>query len=299
LLKEKSRQGVLVKIIFDSFGSSDLPDKIISDLKQNGIEVLFFSYWLRRTHRKIMLVDEKVAFLGGVNIFEKSRHWNDLQLKLHGLAASRVFRAFAKTYQACGGKDRHIISRYKTPIIRKTKMWIIDHWPIKKRHPLKYIYQENISSAQKNIRIITPYFAPTRWIKAYLHQAVLRGVSVEILIPKKVEYDFISRVNYYYISKLSKIGIKFYLLEHMNHAKAILIDRQRGIIGSQNLDVLSFDFNNEIGVFFEDRHLVKSLDNIFNSWLNDSEIFSGKKLKVYWYDYIIAFFIRILEPIFW
>ncbi|MFH1188382.1 MAG: phosphatidylserine/phosphatidylglycerophosphate/cardiolipin synthase family protein [bacterium] len=299
VLKRKASHGVSVKIIFDSFGSAALSQKDVSDLKESGIEVLFFSYWFRRTHRKIMIIDERTAFLGGVNISESFRYWNDLQVKVHGASARMILRAFAKTYRVCGGTGAKIIEQYEPPFLKKTKMWIVDHWPMHKKYSLKHAYKEHILKARKEIKIVTPYFAPSRWMKACLHQAVLRGVSVKILVPRSVEYKIFTRINYYYIGECNKLGIKVYLLRHMNHAKAILIDNKKGIVGSQNFDVLSFGFNNEISVCFENKKLIKFLRNIFDIWIKDAEVFNGQTFKIRWYDYIIAFFIRIFEPMFY
>lgn len=299
LLRRRAEEGISVKVIFDSLGSYTLSRKVIANLRKSGVEVLFFSNWLRRTHRKIMIVDERTAFLGGVNISESFRDWDDLQIKLHGVAAKMIYRAFAKTYAVCGGKNKRILARYKKRIFRRTRTWVVDHWPMHKKHSLKEVYQKSILEATRSVKIITPYFAPSRWMKAYLHQAVLRGVSVQILVPRAVEYALITRVNYHYMHELHALGVEIRLLRHMNHAKAILVDDEKGVIGSQNFDVLSFGLNNEIGVFSDNKRIVGSLRRIFAVWTKDTDVFNGRDIRAKWYDPFITMFLKVMEPIFY
>lgn len=296
-LKERAEQGISVKLIFDSFGSARLPRRTIAGLRNAGVEVLFFSRWFRRTHRKILIVDERTAFLGGVNISEAFREWSDLQMKVSGTVARMLLRSFAKTYALCGGTDPHIKARTKKRIFRRTKTWIVDHWPMHKKHRLKELYKKTILEAKHEIQIVTPYFAPSRWIKACLHQAVLRGVSVKILIPRRVEYRVVTRVNYHYAHEFSALGIKMYLSRKMNHAKAMLVDGEKGIVGSQNLDFLSFGFMNEVGVFSDNKRIVGSLRRIFASWMREADVFNGRDVRIRWYDRIIAVLLKVAEPI--
>ena len=131
--------------------------------------------------------------------------------------------------------------------------WIVEPPPASKKFRFKRIYKKYLNQAESSLILITPYFIPKRWLRAALHQAVLRGVKVEVLIPEHTDNGFImNRVNYFYIYKLSKLGVKFYMEKNMNHAKAIIIDQKEAMVGSQNLDFLSFDLNSEIGIFFKD-----------------------------------------------
>ncbi|MBI4993789.1 hypothetical protein HZC33_02425 [Candidatus Wolfebacteria bacterium] len=98
ILKQKADEGVKVKIIIDSFGSSELSQKMIDELRKVGAEVLFFSYWFERIHKKILIIDENIVFLGGVNIHKFFRKWNDLQIRLEGSIAKYSLRSFARIY---------------------------------------------------------------------------------------------------------------------------------------------------------------------------------------------------------
>ncbi|MEI6042443.1 MAG: phosphatidylserine/phosphatidylglycerophosphate/cardiolipin synthase family protein [bacterium] len=306
LIKQKASEGLRVRIILDSFGSSNLSKKAVMEIRESGAEIFFLSYLFHRTHRKILIVDEQVAFIGGVNFQQSSSLWNDLVVQSKGKLVSVIIRSFAKSYVECGGLDQSIISlskrnnvHRKIPRIRK-KMhdWIIEHSPVKNRFRLKKIYTNHLSKAKKDIVLLTPYLIPKRWFIGLLHQAHLRGVNVEILVPRDTDHYVIDRINYYYMCKLSKLGIKFYLEPKMNHAKIMVIDSKDAIIGSNNLDFLSFEFNSEIGIFFKDPHAILKITKIIDVWKKESVFFDPGSCKMKWFDYVlfpvISLFLRFL-----
>jgi len=102
LLKDKARAGVAVVIIADAFGSSSLRQGAAEELRAAGAEFIFFSHWLKHLHRKILIIDGRVAFIGGVNIKEQTRNWRDLQLRLTGRIVRPLLRSFALSYKAAG-----------------------------------------------------------------------------------------------------------------------------------------------------------------------------------------------------
>lgn len=298
LLIEKAKEGLQIKLILDSFGSFSLRKEEISEMRSAGIEILFLSYLLHRTHRKILIIDEKNAFIGGVNIHKESQWWNDLAIKIRGKLVKNIVESFIKSYINAGGKDQSIIDKNKKNILISVNAWIIDHSPIKKLFSLKKIYRDHISKTQKQIVLVTPYFMPRRWLQAALHQAVLRGVKVTILIPESTDHFIIDRVNYFYMYKMSKLGVEFYVEPEMNHAKAMILDEDECIIGSQNLDFLSFDYNSEVGVFFKDKEVSSMLNSILNKWKDESFLFDRSQHKPRWFDYIFSIFIKIFFRIF-
>lgn len=289
LLKEKAKLGLQVKLILDSYGSVGLSSSAVYELKESGVEVLLMSYLLHRMHRKVLVVDEHIAFVGGVNIYKSSRFWNDLMVKVKGNFVNKVVTSFAKSYANAGGLDPMILKSNKDSTKIKVKnAWMIDHSPVKNKFNLKIIYKKYLNGAEKNITLTTPYFIPKRWLRAAFHQAVLRGVNVEILVPKETNHFFVDRVNYFYIYKLSKLGVKFYLEESMNHAKALIIDEKEAMVGSQNLDFLSFDFNSEVGIFFKEKDIILKLSKIVEDWKKDAKLFDYKTYKPKWFDYILS-----------
>lgn len=295
LLKEKAKQGLQVKLILDSYGSVDLSDNAVSELRETGIEILSLSYLLHRMHRKVLVVDERIAFIGGVNLHRISRFWNDLMVRIKGNLVKKVVASFIKSYANAGGKDPLLLSKNSRIKKEKVDASIVENSPVRRKFHLKKNYKKYLSKAENNITLITPYFIPKRWLSAALHQAVLRGVNVEVLVPKNTDHFINDSVNYFYIYKLSKLGIKFYMEEKMNHAKAIIIDEKEAMVGSQNLDFLSFDFNSEIGIFFKDSKAVSKLCYIAKEWKRNSVLFDYKTYKPRWFDYILSPLINLFS----
>jgi cardiolipin synthase len=296
-LKKKAREGVRVIIVADAFGSSALKPESIQNLKAAGIEFIFYSNWLRHIHRKIMLVDEKIAFIGGVNIGQQFSKWNDLHLRLTGRVVKPILKSFAYTYGMSGGQDKKILQNREKKFASKLRFWMIEHSPVRNIYSLKDQYLEKITAAQSSIQLVTPYFTPPRWLIALLDNARQRKVRVEIIIPKKTDLPFIDRINHRYMYNLSRTGINFFLTPQMNHAKILLIDQKIGLIGSQNLDHLSFSFNAEAGIFFEEKGLIKELSQTITDWKIEADPFHPKKYKMKAVDYLILILIKIFNPI--
>lgn len=297
LLQKKSQEWLRVILILDAFGSINLTQHEIDAMKQSGVEILFQSYFFHRAHRKITIIDESVAFIGGVNIHNVASRWNDLVVRVEGFLVKNIIKSLIKSYRDAGGKDETLLQSKNTSL-EKVNAWIIEHSPFRKIFNLKRIYTQHLSHAQKRITLVTPYFIPKRWLRALLHQAVLRWVIVEVLVPEHTDHRIIDRVNYFFMRRLALLGVKFYLETTMNHAKLMVIDDNEWLVGSQNLDILSFDFNSEIGVFFEDREVVSQLTKIADDWKKDATIFDPLHYQSRWFDVILSSVIGFFSRIF-
>jgi cardiolipin synthase len=293
-LTEKASHGVRVVLVLDAFGSSELSAQTIKSMRSAGIEILFFSHWLRHIHRKILIVDENTAFVGGVNIGKRFAAWNDLQLKLRGRIIRPIMSSFAYSYEMAGGKNKQILLLRKKALVSKLKFWVLEHWPVSGMFSLKSLYTQKISAAQKNIQIVTPYLTPPRWFVALLDAAIKRGVKIELIIPKKTDSLFMDRMNHYYAHKLSVLGVKFYLSREMNHAKILLIDDREGLVGSQNIDFLSFRFNAESGIFFKQQNIVSELKEIILQWQKNATIYDQTRYKTGLTDYLMFPIIKLI-----
>lgn len=271
LLKEKAQNGLEVVLVVDSFGSSELKKSTIKELKNSGVEVLFFNKWLRTTHRKILIVDERMSFLGGVNIKKNSIDWLDLQIKIIGSAlAKNILKSFAYTYKMSGGKNKYILGKMRKNSLKTIKAQLLEHWPNHKIFALQAYYIEKITLAQKKIIFVTPYFTPPKWLTTLLEGAISRNVEVEIFIPSHTDIKLANWVNRAYIKKLSNLKINFYSQNKMNHAKVLIVDNEETLIGSQNLDFLSFNRSIESGVFIKDKKLLQELNEVIGIWRKNS-----------------------------
>ncbi|MFA5961829.1 MAG: phosphatidylserine/phosphatidylglycerophosphate/cardiolipin synthase family protein [Parcubacteria group bacterium] len=297
-LRSKARAGVHVIIVADAYGSKELKIEIANTIAKSGIEFIFFSHWLRHIHRKILIVDEKIAFIGGVNIGKIYKNWTDLQLELRGRIVKKLLKSFAYTYVMAGGKNKKILGYREKKLVGKLKFWLLEHWPTRNIYTLKKHYVEKISKASRSIQIATPYFTPPRWLISLLDDAVRRGAVVEILIPKTTDHpQIMNPLNYRYVDELYSLGIKFYLSKTMNHSKLLIIDEEEGLIGSQNMDLFSFGLNSEVGVFFREKKLLQELEQVFEKWKKQATKFEPKKYKMRTSDYLALALLKIFRPI--
>jgi len=308
ILREKSREGVVVKIVADSFGSFELSSMAEADLKKDGVELMYFNrllpwwninrfrrWWFLRTHRKILVVDGSVGFIGGVNIGERFKHWEDLHLMVEDGAIVRSFaKSFLKSYKISGGKDVLIIPR-KAP--SNMNILLLDHWPIKRATHLKRFYKQACKRAEKSIVIATPYFAPHLWLLRALKKAVKRGVAVHVILPRETDVGLLNIANRVFVDLGHHLGIKFYLLPQMIHAKALLVDEREGLVGSNNIDAQSFDYNAEASVAFEDSGMVGDLKLILDNWKSRSVFYSSGDTEKKWYHFLIVWAVKLIQPI--
>lgn len=275
LLVRKAREGVETRLIYDGIGSFSLKKAFRKELEEAGVEVLEFqpvglspkALINYRNHRKILVIDGKTAFMGGVNIADRYYYgtsvgaWHDTHIKIKG---ESVF-----SLQACFLMDRHFIKnrRIKRRIRFKKKYYPpLDLKGSEARIKGKHLYSQIISSgpdsfwsgimqcyfsaitaAKKHIYIVTPYFTPCETILNALKIAALGEVDVRIMLPEKSDTKIAHWSTMSYISELLEAGIKIYLFKKgFNHSKVISIDRQMSIVGSANMDMRSFEHNFEV-----------------------------------------------------
>ena len=310
VLKEKSQQGVVVKIIIDSIGSFWFRSKTIKELEASGIEILFFSpliawrnpyrlirnSWFYRTHRKILVVDEEIGFLGGVNIGKRFVQWLDLHIQLTGPVVRHFAKSFKRSYRFCGGNDPRVLYTKIKPIPRYLRHRLLERWPRVRDSALKQYYRKQCRLAQKQIIIVTPYFVPPRWLIKDLRQAVRRGIKIEVFLPRETDIKIMNAANYFFAALLQPLGVKFLFIPQMIHAKAFLVDRQEGMIGSNNIDSQSFDFNLEASIVFQRKDMIENLQKIIAKWRISAEEFSLADYHRRWHPPFIEGIVKFLQP---
>ena len=292
-LVEKAMQGVQVRVIYDDFGCMiTLPpryDEYLESLNENikcmtfNEVVPFFSVRMNnRDHRKMLVVDGKVAFTGGINladeyINEKERfgYWKDTALKITGGAVNSFTEMFFYMWNAFR-KDKERVKDYLLPVTAKETGIVIhpyDDSPLDKISVGEAAYVELISRANKSVWIFTPYLILDDFLRTSLCQAALRGVDVRIVTPsipdKKTVYR-LTRANY---SVLMQAGVKIYeYTPGFIHAKSMLCDGEAAIVGTINLDYRSLYHHFENAVYFSGCEAVESVKR------DCEEVFAVSKL---------------------
>lgn len=261
------QRGVKVKLIYDYIGCLDTPTSYFKNLSRQGVELLPFNvpsfrrgvYWFdKRDHRKMTIVDAKLAFLGGFNIGDEytgsvvdKRSFRDLGFSIRGEAVGELEAIFHETWNS--ERDEGAPWK-KTERLRYTgsksgdaAVNIISGGPRQRRSYIREAFQVNIASAAEEILIATPYFVPGPRIIRSLLRAALRGVHVQLLLPARSDVPLMLLLGRSSYSTLLRGGIEIFELEReILHAKVMLIDGERTVIGSANLDQRSFHRNYEI-----------------------------------------------------
>lgn len=303
ILKTKATEGVKIKIVVDQTGNFWWGSLDKTGLERAGAEVLFFNRWFHHSHRKILIIDGQIAYIGGVNISGQFAKWLDLHLRLTGALLQNLSRSFSRIYELAGGKDEEILRlRRNRKVFKarhalyKAKSWLIEHWPIKGRYQLKAYYKKKCHEAKKSIVIATPYFIPHGWLIKSLTAAAARGVRIEVIVPKDTDNWFVNLAHRVFGRQLGN-KMNFLFIPEMNHAKVLLVDDSEGLIGSNNIDALSFNFNLEASVVFQRKDMVGDLKKILERWKKSALPLDKIDPYNHWYHKILGVLIRILQPI--
>lgn len=292
LLVRKAKEGVSVRVIVDAWGSGEVPRVTVEKLRKGGVSVLTFYSWFRRLHRKLLIVDGRIAYVGGVNLYRSSALWADLALRLEGHVVKAFVRSFKRLERRLDPGHYPVADAIEDLVpIRQFRMWLVEHVP--ERNSIRATYRRMIAEAKEEIVIVTPYFMPRRSFLRLLEEAHARGVAITILVPKHTDVPVADRINHRYLRLLQGSGIMFLLYPHMNHGKAMIVDRREGVLGSQNFDFLSLEVNAEIGVVFSDSRLVREVRAQIDRWLSVSDPYDPKKARRQWADWFLFPFIAL------
>ena len=281
-LIKKARSGVEVRLIYDDVGSWRTSRKFINELKDAGVEVHPFmkvkfpfltSKANYRNHRKIIVIDGKVAFMGGMNIADRYLEgdeslgmWYDTVLRIDGDTVKMLQIVFLTDWffvskKIVSGKDKyfpeHIIP--ETHPIQVTVSGPDSDWA-----SIMQAFFTAITHAKKHIYISTPYFVPNESILTALKTASLSGVDVRIVLPGKSDSTVVYWSSMSYVSELLNAGIKVYLFQNgFNHSKILMIDTSFSSVGSANMDIRSFEDNFEIMAMIYNAEVTEKLENQF------------------------------------
>jgi cardiolipin synthase len=290
LLKQKSREGIKVYLLYDHFGSFGTPRSFWKDMKKAGIKIRAsrpfkwtspFNY-VHRDHKKLIVIDSQLAFTGGLNIANeysgfhlrlKGRSWRDTGIMLKGPIVGELFNIFKKSWYLWGGEPI-TISNFKFQILNFKEA--IPAIPIfvasaRGRRRMRRLLYYSINHSQKNISLATAYFTPSRRMVETLEGAVKRGVKVRLLVPGISDVPAASYAGKAFFSRLLKAGVEIYnYMGEILHAKTYIFDDCWSIIGSTNLDFQSLRYNDEGNVGILDVDFVSKINKIFEEDLKYS-----------------------------
>jgi cardiolipin synthase A/B len=297
LLLQKQAKGVQVNIIYDSVGSMNTPASFFQRLRAGGIAVVGFNpvnpmkakeEWglTHRDHRKILIVDGKVAIIGGINIsevyssspFRRQQdgkapiHWRDTDIRIEGPAVAELQKLFLQTWRTQKGPE--LADRKYFPDLKESGNALVrvigsTEGQIE-RIPF-IVYVSAITFAEHSIHMTNSYFIPDDQILKAITDAAQRGVDVKIILPGITDSQLALHAQRYYYSALLQAGVKLY--EHKTfllHAKTAVVDKVWSTVGSTNMDYLSLLSNDEVNAVILNKEFAVEMENMFVSDLADS-----------------------------
>jgi len=268
VLISKARNGVKVRVLYDAVGSWKLSKKYILELREAGVEVVAFgpvklpflnSKFNFRNHRKIIVIDGSVGYVGGLNIGdeylgrnESIGFWRDTHLYVRGEAVRSLQLIFLQDWYYMTN-DSFLTEEYLTPTTEEDShggVQLIAGGPDNEWSVIKNIFFSMITSATESIWIATPYFIPDEDIFSALKIAALSGIDVRILMPNKPDKRIVFHASRSYFPDLLEAGAKIYEYNKgFMHSKIIIVDGQIASIGTCNMDMRSFHLNFEVSAF--------------------------------------------------
>lgn len=298
-LTTKAAEGVTVRLLYDDMGSRGLSKRRFKEFTQAGGEVeTFFPSFLPlinprlnyRNHRKIVVIDGKVGYVGGFNVGDeyiglsrKFGYWRDTHLRLEGSALHPLQTRFILDWnQASSRQDIVYAEKYfpSAPTKGSTAMQIVSSGPDEEWEQIKDGYLKLINMAKEYIYIQTPYFIPDSSFYDAIRIAALSGIDVRIMIPNKPDHPFVYWATYSYVGQLLRAGASIYIYENgFLHTKMIVVDDKASTVGTANIDVRSFKLNFEINAFIYDKKVSTELAELFRQ---DIELSSELTFEKYY-----------------
>lgn len=302
ILEEKAKNGVEVRLLYDSVGSRLLNRNVLKKLRAVGGKTgEFFPSWLKlinlnmnfRNHRKIVVIDNKVAFVGGFNVGDeylgkdkKFGYWRDTHIKFKGSAVKDLNLRFLADWRYATKEEvdlSHVLEISDENIGEpNTGMQIVSSGPnLSDRYEIKLAYLKMIQRAKKYLYIQSPYLIIDKSISDSLKLASASGVDVRIMIPGKGDHPFVYWANLVYAGELLEYGVKIYHYDRSAflHAKTVVIDDEICSIGTANMDTRSFELNFEVNAFIYSETISKQQKSEFEKDILKSEELTLEKYQ--------------------
>lgn len=319
ILIEKAQQGIQIRFIYDDFGSNKIRGKFVEKLKQAGVEVApFYKIKLHllpnrinyRNHRKIIVIDGIVGFIGGINISDKyinpnpfNLYWRDTHLKLKGVAVLNLQRIFIADWNFCSKQKLAYTPNlfpYKANAIYGNSFTQITSSGPDSKHPnILYSLIQGITLARKEILITTPYFIPDKSFIDALIIARNSGVNIHIIVPGVSDSFMVNTASTSFYTELLEIGINIYLYQKgFIHAKTVIFDEFISVVGTANLDQRSFDLNFEVNCLVYDEKLALQMKkSFFNDVTNSIELVLETWENRPYYKKLLERILRLFAPL--
>jgi cardiolipin synthase len=298
ILMEKAREGVQVRFVYDDFGSKDIKRRWLHGLRASGVEVFpfyrvrFFANRLNyRNHRKIIIVDGRVGFVGGINISDRysndvpkpgkeRQYWRDTHMQVRGSAVYSLQYLFLSDWSFACGQDVEFHENFfpRQNVQGQTLVQIASSGPDSLNPTIMMANNAIIHNAKQYVYITTPYFIPNESVYDAIRTAALGGLDVRMLVPLHSDSWLVNRAASAYYEDLLTCGVKIYRYRKgFVHAKTLVVDDSLAMVGSANMDNRSFELNFETNALVYDRAVAIQLKEQFLVDLEDSDLLDAER----------------------
>jgi cardiolipin synthase len=318
-LAQKAAEGVEVRVLFDGMGCRRVRHSYWRKLNEMGIQTAeFFPAILRRfqprinyrNHRKIVVIDNRVAYVGGFNIGkeyigldDKFGHWRDTHLRIRGTGIIGLGLRFVMDWNYAAREnifhDKVLSEGFEQGTRDGCAMQIISSGPDNTTEQIRDNYLRLISKAEKSIYIQTPYFIPDESIFNALKIAIRSGIDVNIMIPCKPDHPFVYWATYSYVGELVMAGAKCYTYDNgFLHSKGMIVDCDVFCYGTANMDIRSFALNFEVNAVVYSHEKAYEMEKLFREDLKDCtritrDMYAGRNLRLRLKEQVC----RLLSPL--
>lgn len=277
----KAREGVSVYVLYDEIGSHKLGSGYLRECREGGLKIIPFHttkgfanrFQINfRNHRKIVVADGRIAFIGGHNVGDEYLgknpdvgHWRDTHASVEGPAANALQLIFFEDWHWASGELIPNLS-WQTEPAGEDDSLVLPSGPADKLETCNLMFVSAINAATKRFWIASPYFVPNDEVVAALQIAALRGVDVRVLLPANPDHLLVYLASFSYIKRTGRAGIRFYRYSNgFMHQKAFLVDDIATGIGTANLDTRSFRLNFELTLLTISRTLARDVEVMFEN----------------------------------
>lgn len=271
-LIQKSLKGVDVRLVYDGF-TTKLSRKFINELEISGVKTFKFKsihfkkFSFRANHRKLALIDNKISYIGGMNIGRSFLEWKDTHLRLEKILAPELREIFFQTLMIIQA-NLYLNAFQLTKQLRwqeqqKGPYRAIAGVPSLTKQFIRDEYLKIINNAKQYIYLTHAYFLPKQDVRTALKKAVRRGVDVRVIVPKQGNLRFLHYGSQYLFARILRSNVKIFQYPNMMHAKTMVCDDKEFTIGSANLTHRSFAHSYELNVFSSDKEVAREMREIF------------------------------------
>jgi cardiolipin synthase len=288
ILLKKAQEGVKVRALYDDYASRKIRHNIVKELQEGGVEIhpkikvklkQFANRLNHRDHRKIIIIDGKCSFVGGINLSDRYDNsidtglfWRDTHVKIFGPLTNSLQRHFIVSWNSSGAEPIQFSKElFPQEIVKMNDSTsalgqVVPGGPIYQKSNIMLSYVKIFSLATEKLYVTNPYFIPNETIMNALCQAAISGVDVRLMIPEKPDSAIVGAASKFYFTELLNAGVRIFLYRKgFVHAKTVVADSRVSVVGTANMDIRSFDLNFEIMSIIYGTEFASKMEDMFQA----------------------------------